>query len=302
VRTEGLTKKYGDKIAVNSVDLTIPRGVAFGYLGPNGAGKTTLIRMLLGLTPSTSGQMWMLGEKVPEHRSLALAKVGAIVEEPRFHEYMTALENLRIAAAVRGPEAEKRIGESLERVGLGERSKDKVKSYSLGMRQRLGIARCLLTDPELLILDEPMNGLDPAGIMEFRLLIRAFVGEGRTVVISSHLLDEIEKTCDAVSIVDQGQIIRQGNLSEMFGNPSGEVEIEVGDSEGALSVLSRLSYVSSVELVGKNQLKFELNPEVKPSQVNSDLVLAGVLVEKFSPTRKTLEDEFLSITSNMGIH
>ncbi|EQD48197.1 ABC transporter ATP-binding protein [mine drainage metagenome] len=152
------------------------------------------------------------------------------------------------------------------------------------------------------MLDEPMNGLDPAGIMEFRLLIRAFVGEGRTVVISSHLLDEIEKTCDAVSIVDQGQIIRQGNLSEMFGNPSGEVEIEVGDSEGALSVLSRLSYVSSVELVGKNQLKFELNPEVKPSQVNSDLVLAGVLVEKFSPTRKTLEDEFLSITSNMGIH
>lgn len=302
VRTEQLTKIYGDKIAVDSVDLVIPRGVAFGYLGPNGAGKTTLIRMLLGLTPLTSGKMWMLGMELPAERRQALAKVGAIVEEPRFHNYLTGLENLRIAGSVRGEAAFSRIEQSLERVGLRERGSDKVGSYSLGMRQRLGIARCLLNDPELLILDEPMNGLDPAGILEFRHLIRSFVDEGRTVVISSHLLDEIEKTCDAVAIVDKGHIVRQGSLEDMRGKASGRVSIEVIESELALSILSQLEFITSVKLVATGELEFELKNSANAWQANAALVTGGVSVERFEPAKPTLEDEFLAVTSNISIY
>jgi ABC-2 type transport system ATP-binding protein len=204
VETAGLTKRFGGRTVVQDVELQVPRGSAFGYLGPNGAGKTTLIRMLLGLTQATSGSMRLLGLPVPERRSAALARVGAIVEEPRFHGYLTGRENLQIVAAARGLEAARQIEGAIERVGLARRADDRVKTYSLGMRQRLGIARCLLADPELLILDEPMNGLDPAGILEMRHLIRDLVGEGRTVLLSSHLLDEVEKSCDLAAIVDQG--------------------------------------------------------------------------------------------------
>src|SRR5205807_10611321 len=190
-------------------------GSAFGYLGPNGAGKTTLIRMLLGLTSATTGSMKLLGLPVPEKRTEALARVGAIVEEPRFHGHLTGRENLRIVAAARGPEAFARIDGALARVGLTHRADDRVGRYSLGMKQRLGIARCLLADPELLILDEPMNGLDPAGIQDFRGFVRSFVAEGRTVVLSSHLLDEVEKTCDQIAIVDRGRVVLQGSLDEV---------------------------------------------------------------------------------------
>src|SRR3982751_1951784 len=196
VETFGLTKRFGERVAVDGVDLHIPRGVAFGYLGPNGAGKTTLIRMLLGLTPATAGTMRILGRDVPADRAAALARVGAIVEEPRFHGYLTGRENLAIIAAARERVAHDRIGVALERTGPADRADEKVKRYSLGMRQRLGVARSLLADPELLILDEPTNGLDPAGILEFRDMIRGFVAEGRTVLLSSHLLDEVEKICD----------------------------------------------------------------------------------------------------------
>jgi ABC-2 type transport system ATP-binding protein len=172
VETFGLTKRFGERTAVDGVDLHIPRGVAFGYLGPNGAGKTTLIRMLLGLTPATAGTMRILGREVPADRAEALARVGAIVEEPHFHGYLTGRENLAIVAAAREREAHQRIGSALKRTGLADRADEKVKSYSLGMRQRLGVARSLLGDPELLLLDEPTNGLDPAGILEFRGMVR----------------------------------------------------------------------------------------------------------------------------------
>src|SRR6266550_2238198 len=218
IETHALTKKFGDRAAVNGVDLTVPAGVAFGFLGPNGAGKTTMIRTLLGLTQPTSGAISLLGLPQPAKRAEALARVGAIVEEPKFHPHLTGRENLKIVAAARDRAAEGRIVESLERVGLAHRADDRVKTYSLGMRQRLGIARCLLADPELLILDEPMNGLDPAGIEEFRFLLRSLVAEGRTVVLSSHLLDEVEKTCDAVAIVDRGRIVVQGSIAELTRN------------------------------------------------------------------------------------
>ena len=177
---------------------------------PNGAGKTTLIRVLLGLTQADAGTMPLLGYPVPRHRDRALARVGAIVDEPRFHGHLTGRQNLRILAAAREPAARERIGPALERVGIPHRADDRVAKYSMGMRQRLGVAACLLGDPELLILDEPMNGLDPAGMQEMRDMILSLVAEGRTVVLSSHLLDEVERTCDAVAIVDRGSIIRQG--------------------------------------------------------------------------------------------
>jgi ABC-2 type transport system ATP-binding protein len=220
IETKTLTKRFGDRAAVDDVDLHVPRGCAFGYLGPNGAGKTTLIRMLLGLTRATAGTMHLLGRPVPGECVVALARVGAMVEEPRFHRHLTGRENLAIVAAARREGAYARIDGALARVGLSERADDRVGKYSLGMRQRLGIARCLLADPELLILDEPTNGLDPAGISEFRGMIRGFVAEGRTVLLSSHLLDEVEKICDAAAIVDRGHVVLQGSIDEITAGSS----------------------------------------------------------------------------------
>src|ERR671936_1607625 len=238
VETDSLSKRFDGRLAVDDVDLQVPRGVAFGYLGPNGAGKTTLIRMLLGLTSATSGSMQLLGLPVPARRAEALARVGAIVEEPSFHPHLTGRENLSIVAAVRGGDASGRIDDALERLGLGARADDRVRTYSLGMRQRLGIARCLLADPELLILDEPMNGLDPAGIQDFRAFVRDFVGEGRTIVLSSHLLDEVEKTCDAVAIVDQGRVVLQGSLDDLRNGAAPSVRIAVDDRQRARMLLA----------------------------------------------------------------
>ncbi len=215
----------------------MPAGVAFGFLGPNGAGKTTMIRTLLGLTQPTSGDVACSGCRSRRSAREALARVGAIVEEPKFHPHLTGRENLRIVAAARDRAAAARIAESLERVGLAQRADDRVKTYSLGMRQRLGIARCLIADPALLILDEPMNGLDPAGILEMRHLIRAFVDEGRTVFLSSHLLDEVEKTCDQIAIVDQGRIVVQGAVDEIAATGDPTVLIEVDDVAAARRVL-----------------------------------------------------------------
>ncbi len=237
VETHGLTKRFGENIAVNGVELRIPRGCAFGYLGPNGAGKTTLIRVLLGLTHADAGTMQLLGHSVPRHRAAALAGVGAIVDEPRFHGHLTGRQNLQILAAAREPEAKQRIGPSLERVGILHRSDDKVSKYSMGMRQRLGVAACLIGDPQLLILDEPMNGLDPAGMQDMRDMILSLVAEGRTVVLSSHLLDEVERTCDAVAIVDRGKVIRQGAITDLLAGSSFVVEIECSEPSRASEML-----------------------------------------------------------------
>jgi ABC-2 type transport system ATP-binding protein len=233
VEAHGLTKRFGARTAVDNVDLLVPRGSAFGCLGPNGAGKTTLMRVLLGLTRADSGTMSLLGLPVPAERGRALARVGAIVDEPRFHGHLTGRQNLKVLAAARGAGAEERIGPALDRTRLTQRADDKVAAYSMGMRQRLGVAACLLADPQLLILDEPMNGLDPAGIREMRDMLRGLTGEGRTVMLSSHLLDEVERTCDQVAVVDHGTVIRQG--------PVGELTRGTGGLEDwFLSVTSRL--------------------------------------------------------------
>ncbi len=297
VETTGLTKSFGDRTVVHGVDLRVPRGSAFGYLGPNGAGKTTLIRMLLGLTPATSGEMKLLGLPVPQRRAEALARVGAIVEEPRFHGHLSGRENLRVVAAARGGEAAARIDRALEQVGLAARADDRVKTYSLGMRQRLGIARCLLADPEILILDEPMNGLDPAGIQEFRGFVRSFVDEGRTIVLSSHLLDEIEKTCDHVAIVDGGAIVAQGSIAELRGD--GHVLfVEADDPQRARSVLAASPAVERVVDDGAVLAVSILDAAAVPD-LNRHLVEAGVAVRRLELQQASLEQRFLEITTRL---
>jgi ABC-2 type transport system ATP-binding protein len=299
IETHDLVKRFGDRPAIAGVDLSVPEACAFGFLGPNGAGKTTLIRMLLGLTRATSGEMRLLGQPVPEQRASALARVGAIVEEPRFHPYLTGRENLRANAAARGGAAAGRIGGALERVGIAERADERVKAYSMGMRQRLGIARCLLADPALLILDEPMNGLDPAGILEFRSLIRGFVDEGRTVFLSSHLLDEVERTCDMVAIVDGGRIVRQGAIADIAGGDRAAFSIECDDAEAALAVLAQRRDVESAGALD-GALRVVLVEGADPAEVNRALVVAGIGVRRLEHARISLEERFLELTSSLG--
>ena len=213
IETQALTKKFGDRAAVDGVDLTRPRRRRLRLPRPERRRQDDDDPHAAGPHAADLRRRHPARLPQPAKRAEALARVGAIVEEPRFHPHLTGRENLKIVAAARDRAAEGRIAESLERVGLAHRADDRVKTYSLGMRQRLGIARCLLADPALLILDEPMNGLDP-GILEMRHLIRAFVEEGRTVFLSSHLLDEVEKTCDQIAIVDQGVVVVQGGVAE----------------------------------------------------------------------------------------
>jgi ABC-2 type transport system ATP-binding protein len=302
IETRGLTKRFGERTALDGIDLLVPRGCAFGFLGPNGAGKTTIIRTLLGLTHASAGSMHLLGRPVPLERGEALRRVGAIVEEPRFHMYLTGRENLGLVAAVRGPEAHALIDPALTRVGLGDRAGEKVKSYSMGMRQRLGVARCLLADPQLLILDEPTNGLDPGGIQEFREMIRALVEqEGRTVFISSHLLDEVEKTCDAAAIVDRGKIVTQGAIADLAagGDAREELILAVDDAQLAISTLQASEHVAEA-LPSVDGLRVVLSgsPDTAAA-VNAALVHAGVGVMRLEPVRHSLEQRFLEITARL---
>jgi ABC-2 type transport system ATP-binding protein len=302
VETHDLTKRFGKRTAVNGVDLLVPRGCAFGYLGPNGAGKTTLIRVLLGLTHADAGTMKLLGHSVPSHRDIALARVGAIVDEPRFHQHLTGRQNLQILAAAREPAAAGRIEAALDHVGILHRANDKVAKYSMGMRQRLGVAACLLGDPHLLILDEPMNGLDPAGMADMREMIRSLVAEGRTVVLSSHLLDEIERTCDAVAIVDQGRIIRQGPIDALLAGSNLEVEIDCDSPETAGSLLLQNTYQAKVTVV-EDGLHVSLpvgTARDVVAEINRVLVTGGVSIYRLQENRASLESWFLEVTSRLG--
>jgi ABC-2 type transport system ATP-binding protein len=302
VETHGLTKRFGENIAVNGVELLVPRGCAFGYLGPNGAGKTTLIRVLLGLTHADAGSMSLLGYDVPRHRAAALARVGAIVDEPRFHGHLTGRQNLQILAAAREPAARDRIGPALERVGILHRADDRVSKYSMGMRQRLGVAACLLGDPQLLILDEPMNGLDPAGMHEMRDMILSLVAGGRTLVLSSHLLDEVERTCDAVAIVDRGNIIRQGPIAELLAGASLELQVECTEPDRARALLDATTIGAGIQ-VGPGGLGIGLpagTPRDVIAEINRVLVEGGISVYRLQEIQASLEAWFLSVTSRLG--
>jgi ABC-2 type transport system ATP-binding protein len=302
IETHLLSKRFVQRIAVDSVDLRVPRGSAFGLLGHNGAGKTTLIRMLLGLTTASSGKMRLLGRDIPAHRSEVLTRVGAIVEQPSFHLHLTGRENLLVAAAVRGPETRRRIPAALSRVGLIDRADECVKGYSLGMRQRLGIARCLLADPELLILDEPTNGLDPAGMQELRAMIRELVDEeGRTVFISTHLLDEVEKVCDAAAIVDRGHLLTQGAIAELAAARRPQLVVGCENPRLALdalrdepTVFEARTYEDGVRLVLRG------DGRKTASRVNQLLTSAGISLWRLELVHPTLEHRFLEITNRLG--
>ncbi len=302
VETHGLTKRFKDNVAVDGVELLVPRGCAFGYLGPNGAGKTTLIRVLLGLTHADAGTMSLLGHPVPQHRAQALAGIGAIVDEPRFHGHLTGRQNLQILAAAREPAARDRIGTSLERVGIAHRADDRVSKYSMGMRQRLGVAACLLGDPQLLILDEPMNGLDPAGMLEMREMILSLVAEGRTVVLSSHLLDEVERTCDTVAIVDRGKVIRQGAISELLSASAFALEVDCSTPDRAAELLAGTPWGAGTR-VGVDGVHVDLaagtDREVV-AEVNRLLVEGGVSVYRLQEVHASLESWFLEVTTRLG--
>jgi ABC-2 type transport system ATP-binding protein len=302
VEVHGLTKHFGAQVAIDDVDLFVPRGCAFGYLGPNGAGKTTLIRVLLGLTTADSGTMSLLGIPVPARRGRALARVGAIVDEPRFHGHLTGQENLKILATARGGDAGQQIGPALERTRLTGRADDKVSAYSAGMRQRLGVAACLLADPQLLLLDEPMNGMDPAGMHEMRDMIRGLAEEGRTVMLSSHLLDEVQRTCDQVAIVDHGKVIGQGPIDKLTADAGAAVEVQCSDPPAAVRALGQPAIASRIT-VTQDGLTVTLTAGPAPEQaaeITRRLVGAGISVYGLRQTHASLEDWFLSVTSRFG--
>jgi ABC-2 type transport system ATP-binding protein len=299
IRLERVTKRFGRTVAVDDVTIDVPRGRCLGWLGPNGSGKTTLIRCMLGLARASAGTIHVRGSEVPKDVRHALAGVGAIVEEPRFYPYLSGRRNLEVAAGFVGREAFGRIDAALERVDLTGAAGTAVKKYSLGMRQRLGVARSLLTDPELLILDEPSNGLDPAGMAEFRQMIRSFVEQdGRTVFISSHLLDEVEKIADDIAIVQAGSLVVHGTVAQLVAGGAATVRVRVDDPERARAVLGTLRIVISVQASERRALDVSVEHVNDESSmaITRALVEAGIGVAEIVQRRESLEERFLDIT------
>jgi ABC-2 type transport system ATP-binding protein len=298
IETTSLTRHFGRRAAVQDIHLTVPRGCAFGLLGHNGAGKTTLIRLLVGLIKPDRGTVRVLGRDIQEDSRAALARVGAVVERPGLHDHLTGRENLRIVAAVRGRRAMAAIDGALARVGLAERGGDRVGTYSQGMRQRLGLARCLLADPELLILDEPTNGLDPHGIHEIRGIVTSLVAEGRTVLVSSHLLDEIEKTCQAAAVIDNGRLIAQGPIGELL--QGSDPQFDVGcDGRAAAALLAGHPAVAAVRQL-PDGVRLTLRDAGAIGAINTLLVGQGVAVTRVTPVTGSLEERFLQHTTRIG--
>jgi len=299
VLAKGLTKRYGELSAVDGLDLQIDQGVLYGFLGPNGAGKTTTIRMLLGLIFPTSGEVELLDEPVFGHEGSgapSLHKVGALIEEPAFWTYLSGRRNLEYFTRAAGPRSEQRarlarIDEVLHTVGLADAANKRVKAYSQGMRQRLGIALALLGEPALLVLDEPTNGLDPQGMREIRHLLQRLAGEGTTVFVSSHLLSEVEAMCDRVGVLAQGRLVADGPPGALR-KDADVVRLEVDDAVRARGVLGTLA---GVAIEGDDPLRVRLSPPATAASVNAALVAGGVAVSALVPEQASLEDVFLSL-------
>ena len=300
VAARGLVKRYGEIVAVDSVDLTVERGDVFGYLGPNGAGKTTSLRMMLGLIRPTGGSVELFGRDPLVDGAKALDGVAGFVEGPRFYPYLSGKRNLEVWASYTGGEARTRVDWALGRVGLSDRAGSPVKQYSQGMRQRLGVARSLLADPELLILDEPSNGLDPAGIAEFRDMIRSFVEqEGRTVFISSHLLDEVQKMADDIAIVQAGKLVLHGSVQELVAGGRQTLRIRVDAPDRAEATVRALGIVTAVTHGEHGNLEVSLGrlDDESSIAITRALVEAGVGVVEVVRQSESLEDRFLEITA-----
>ncbi|MBG6238725.1 ABC-2 type transport system ATP-binding protein [Mycetocola sp. CAN_C7] len=306
LETRSLTKRFGRQIAVNAIDLAVPRGSVFGFLGPNGSGKTTSIRMFLGLVEATSGDISVLGERMPDRLRDVLPRVGALVEGPAFYPFLSGEDNLRrLDSADRNASARTRrdrVGSALDRVGLGAAAGKKAGAYSLGMKQRLGIANALLQPRELLVLDEPTNGLDPQGTREVRALVRSFAAEGTTVFVSSHLLAEVEQVCTHAAILSAGALVAQGSLDELRGAGERTLRVRTPDAGTAASVLARLGLEPS--LPPTNGDHAEVTARLTGDSIDSAhtdaivpaLVASGVRVRGFRIDEPSLEDRFVALT------
>ncbi|WP_460068496.1 ABC transporter ATP-binding protein [Streptomyces sp. YKOK-I1] len=298
IHTHALTKRYhGGQLAVDRLDLTVPAGSVFGFLGPNGSGKTTTIRMLMGLIEPTSGAARVLGRPVPRAARTVLPQVGALIEGPALYGFLSGRDNLlRYDAA--DPTADPRTrrtraAAALERVGLTAAAGKKAKAYSLGMKQRLGLAAALLQPRRLLVLDEPTNGLDPQGMREIRSLVRELASDGTTVFLSSHLLDEIEQVCTHVAVMAQGRLITQGPVAELAAGARGRLVVITPDPAEAARVLKEQG---AADVTAEEDRVAAEPPDRDLAEVNAALVTAGVRVRGFTVERASLEDAFVALT------
>ncbi len=292
-----LTKRYparrgsGPVTAVDHLSLSVRRGEVYGFLGPNGAGKTTTLRMLLGLVAPTSGSAAVLG--LPPGERSALSRTGSLIEGPAFYPYLSGRDNLRLMARYAGHDPS-RVEPALERVGLSSRSGDRYSTYSMGMKQRLGVASALMKDPALLVLDEPTNGLDPAGIRDMRTLVTELRDEGRTVVLSSHMMNEVQQVCDRVCVIHQGRLVTQSTVGEL--RRGADLVITATPSDTALATLHDLPAVRRAQLVD-GRLRVDVD-DIDTGLVNQALVRAGVLVTELRREEQQLEDVFLELTDS----
>ena len=297
IEVEGLRKEFrrlrGPRtVAVDGLDLSVPEGGVFGFLGPNGSGKTTTIRCLLGLVEPSAGTLRLLGQRTPRDLPRVVNRVGSVVETPTFFPRMSGRRNLTLLAGLARIDP-KKADEALDFVGLGPRKHDNVRTYSLGMKQRLGIAAALLKDPEVLILDEPANGLDPAGIKEVRELLRELGGRGTTVFVSSHILAEVAQTCDRVAILSRGRLVSSGAVSDILASshPTG-LFVRVGDPRAAAETLSAAGFEASVV---EDSIRVSAPPS-EGERVTRTLAEAGIYLSELRPEQVDLESVFLELT------
>jgi len=295
LRTRNLSKHYGNRLAVDNLNLEVRRGEIFGFLGPNGAGKTTTIRMALGLIAPTSGSVEILGLDVATQRANVLPRVGALVETPALYLYMSGRDNLRAVASVLGGVPKVRIDTVLELVGLSVRQKDRVRTYSLGMKQRLGVAMALLQDPDVLVLDEPANGLDPAGIVEMRDLMHRLSAEGKTVFISSHLLPEVQQICTRVAIINLGKLVTEATIEELTSR-HGEFIVTLDRAEQALALIQAQAWGRNAHLDADGAL-ITPAPGERGRDLNLFLVKAGFAPDTITQATQDLEQVFLHLTN-----
>ena len=289
LETRQLTKRFGSLTAVAGLDLSVPEGSVFGVLGPNGSGKTTTLGMVLGVIHPTSGHFRWFGRKAADE---SRKRIGAILETPMFYPYLSGEENLRVAAAIKeAPEAS--IEPVLKRVGLYERRRDAFRKYSLGMKQRLAIGSALLGDPEVLVLDEPTNGLDPQGIADVRQLIVDIGKEGRTIILASHLLDEVQKVCTDFAVLRNGKLLHSGSVEESLGDEE-SVEVAAADLAALAAAVRAMDAVTEVE-EKRDCLLVRFEGQIDVARFHGDLIGQGIVLTRLIPRRKDLEKQFLEI-------
>jgi ABC-2 type transport system ATP-binding protein len=295
IETRALRKEFrgrgGTRVAVQDLDLEVPAGGVHGFLGPNGSGKTTTIRMLLGLASATSGSMRLFGQEVPQRLPDVMERVGAVVEMPKFSPTFTGRQNLRLLAGTAGKSTAD-VDAALDKVGLGQRADDRFKAYSLGMKQRLAIAATLLKQPDLLILDEPTNGLDPAGIREIRDLVHGLGASGVTVLLSSHILAEVQQVCDSVTIIGNGRMLASGRVEELMAS-TGAHQVTVDDPAAAVRLLERAGMTAQATVTGVS-----VQTDRPGSDITRVLAEGGVWLSALTPVRADLESVFLDLTAD----